>query len=469
MKKFIFIFFLFFTNCVFADFKSLLTDFLENNKKIKSADLAPNMAQKQVDALWGSKQWYLSLSGGKNVTPSRSAQRPEDDFAVGTFDNLNGSIFKTFSWGGELSFNNRYNIFNNQQGKMFIQDFSYKQNLGNDFFGIKFRNEVTAAEYNAQKVAAQIKEVDQSLLQQFFMTYNSARLNKTFVERDLDAKKRAEVRKDSIKKRVDAGLLDSVDLKKAKMGVMYAEEEVKSSMAKLEKDLEDLSSQLSRKVKDEEITPYSFDEAKLPEDVVGSLERNYKIEELKFELMSLDKTIQKINMDFIPEIQLQVSWATDGTGMDVSSTFANNNLWDSDKIKFSGALTFVMPLGWEVNRALKSAKQLEMNQKTYDLDYLREELINMERGIKQRISLVRKNIDSAIERRLISIKALDETNKLYNRGRTYLDNVLISEETLTNTEKGIAGYIFNLEALIAQQAIIYGKLKENLISDPARK
>jgi outer membrane protein TolC len=334
---------------------------------------------------------------------------------------------------------------------------------------MKFRKEVAAAEYNAQKVAAQIKDVDQILLQQFYMTYNSARLNKTLVERDLDAKKRAEVRRDSIKKRVNAGLLEKVDLQKATMGVMYAEEEVKSSQAKLEKDLEDLSSQLSRIVKEDEIPAYSFDGSKLPSDITGSVERNFKVEEIKFELSSLEKTIQKINMDFIPEIQAQGSWATNGSGATWSESLANNNLYDSDDVKFSGAISLVMPLGWEVNRALKATKQIELNQKTYDLDYLMNELINVEKGLKTRISLVRKNIASGVERRLISIKALDETNKLYNRGRTYLDNVLISEETLTNTEKGIAGYIFNLEALLAQQAILYGKLKENLTSSATVK
>ncbi len=447
---------------VFADFKSLLADFLDNNKKIKSANLAPDLAQKQVDILWGSKQWYLSASGGKNVTEGRTNTRPEEDFAVGLFNNYNASIFKTFSWAGELSFNNRVNLLNTNDTKLFIQDISYKQNFGNDFFGMKFRKEVAAAEYNAQKVAAQIKDVDQSLLQQFYMTYNSARLNKTFVERDLDAKKRAEVRRDSIKKRVNAGLLEKVDLQKATMGVMYAEEEVKSSQAKLEKDLEDLSSQLSRMVKEDEIPAYSFDGSKLPSDITGSVERNFKVEEIKFELSSLEKTIQKINMDFIPEIQAQGSWATNGSGATWSESLSNHNLYDSDDVKFSGAISLVMPLGWEVNRALKATKQIELNQKTYDLDYLMNELINVEKGLKTRISLVRKNIASGVERRLISIKALDETNKLYNRGRTYLDNVLISEETLTNTEKGIAGYIFNLEALLAQQAILYGKLKENL-------
>ena len=454
---------------VFADFKSLLADFLENNKKIKSADLAPDLAQKQVDILWGAKQWYLSASGGKNVTESRSAQRPTDDFSVGLFNNYNASIFKTFSWAGELSFNNRVNILNNNEGKVFIQDISYKQNLGNDFFGMKFRDEVSAAEYNAQKVASQIKDVDQSLLQQFYMTYNSARLNKTLVERDLNAKKRAEVRRDSIKKRVNAGLLEKVDLQKGNMGVMYAEEEVKSSKMKLEKDLADLSSQLSRRVKEDDIPPYSFDGTKLPSDITGSVERNFKVEEIKFELSSLDKTLQKINMDFVPEIQAQGSWAVNGSGASWDDALSNNNLWDSDKVKFSGAISLVMPLGWEVNRALKSTKQIEINQKTYDLDYLMDELINMEKGLKERISLVRKNIASGIDRRLISIEALDETNKLYYRGRTYLDNVLISEETLTNTEKGIAGYIFNLEALIAQQAILYGKLKENLMSPSLEK
>jgi outer membrane protein TolC len=463
MKNLIIIFSLIFTNSVFADFKHLLADFLENNKRIKSADLNPDLAQKQVDILWGQKQWYLSASGGKNVTESRSAQRPENDFSVGLFNNYNASIFKTFSWAGELSFNNRVNLLNTNNAKVFIQDISYKQNLGNDFFGIKFRDEVQAAEYNVQKVTAQIKDVDQSLLQQFYMSYNSARLNKTFVERDLDAKKRAEVRRDSIKKRVNAGLLERVDLDKAVMGVMYAEEEVKSSKMKLDKDMEDLSSQLSRRVKEEEIPAYEFDGSKLPSDITGSFEQNFKVEELKFELASLEKTIHKINMDFIPEIQAQGSWATSGSGLTWSESMTQNNLWDSDHVQFSGAVSLVMPLGWEVNRALKSTKQVEINQKIYDLDYMMNELINMEKGLKERVSLIRRNISSGIDRRVISVRALDETNKLYNRGRTYLDNVLISEETLTNTEKSIAGYIFNLEALIAQQAILYGKLKEELL------
>jgi hypothetical protein len=216
-------------------------------------------------------------------------------------------------------------------------------------------------------------------------------------------------------------------------------------------------------VKEEEIPAYEFNGSKLPSDITGSFEQNFKVEELKFELASLEKTIHKINMDFIPEIQAQGSWATSGSGLTWSEATSQNNLWDSDEVKFSGAVSLVMPLGWEVTRALKSAKQVEINQRTYDLDYMMNELINMEKGLKGRIALVRKNIYSGIERRIISVRALDETNKLYNRGRTYLDNVLISEETLTNTEKSIAGYIFNLEALIAQQAILYGKLKEELL------
>ncbi len=440
--------------------QGLLKEFLEKNYLLKSNKLSVDEAAQEWNALWASKTYFLNFSAGFNTTPSRSANREASDFETGDFDNYNLSINKHFNWGGELSFNNRFNAL--KQINQFTQDISYSQNMGRNFFGKSFKLELSMARINKEKTEVIVKGANQALLQKFYMTFISAKFNRTMVNLQTEAKKRAVKRKNNIVKRVDAGMLDKVDAYRAEIAVMAKEEDIKNARFALSENLQEVSTGVHRKVQESEVPYFSLRQVILPGDVKGDIESNFKIGEKKKEILFIKENLKKISRGFLPDINIRLSYKTEGSGFELKDTLDEGNLTNGGKL--AGAVSLVIPLGYEQNRIDRTAKRIALNKQRYEMKNLRSELDNMDSGLNDRVKIIRENIASATKRRRISAKTLEEQNSLYLKGRAPLNTVVIAEEQLILNEMRLAQFLLQLEQILVSQSILYGNLESYLIS-----
>jgi len=460
MKNYTLILLMFFISInLEASTKGLVKEFLEKNYLLKSNNLSVDEAAQEYNALWASKTYFLNFSAGFDTTASRSADRPASDFEVGNFDNYNLSINKTFNWGGEISFNNRLNAF--KQMNNFVQDISYSQNMGRDFFGMSFKLDLSMANINKEKTAIIIKGANQGLLQKFYMTFITAKYNRTMVNLQTEAWKRAVKRKNNIGKRVEAGLLEKVDMYRADIGVMAKDEDVKSARFSLNENLQELSAGVHRKTLEKEIPYFSLKEVLLPGEVKGEIETNFKLAEKKKEIQYIKENLKKIKRGFLPDINIRLSYKTEGSGLELNDTLDEGNLGSGGKV--AGAISLVIPLGFEQNNVDQVSKRIKLNKQKYEIKNLRSELDNMNEGLTERVKIIRKNIASASKRRNISATTLDEQNKLYLKGRAPLDSVVIAEEQLIMNEMRLSGFLLQLEQILVSQSILYGSLENYLL------
>ena len=443
-----------------ASIKGLLNEFLEKNYLLKSNKLSVDESAQEFNALWASKTYFLNFSAGFNTTPSRSANREASDFEAGDFNNYNLSLNKTFNWGGEFSFNNRFNAL--KQINMFTQDISYSQNMGRDFLGKSFKLELAMANINKEKTEVIVKGANQALLQKFYMTFISAKFHRTMVNLQTEAKKRAVKRKDNIVKRVEAGILEKVDAYRAEIAVMAKEEDIKSARFSLNENLQEVSAGVHRKIQESEVPYFSLRKVVLPGEVKGDLESNFKVSEKKKEIKFIKENLKKIKRSFLPDINIRLSYKTEGSGFEVTDTLGEGNLGQGGKL--AGSISLVIPLGYEQNKVDQASKRIALNRQQYQMKNLRSELDNMESGLKDRVEMVRKNIESATKRRRISAKTLEEQNRLYLKGRAPLDTVVIAEEQLILNEMRLAQFLLQLEQILVSQSIIYGDLENYLVS-----
>jgi outer membrane protein TolC len=334
--------------------------------------------------------------------------------------------------------------------------------MGRNFFGKSFKLELSMANINKEKTAVIVKGANQALLQRFYMTFISAKFNRTMVNLQTEAKKRAVRRKDNIVKRVDAGILEKVDAYRAEIAVMAKEEDIKNARFTLNENLQDLSTGVHRKVLEPEVPYFSLRRVLLPGDIKGNVESNFKMAEKKKEINFIRENLKKINRGFLPDINIRLSYKTEGSGFELKDTLDEGNLTNGGKL--AGAVSLVIPLGYEQNKVDQASKRIALNKQRYEIKNLRSELDNMDQGLKDRVQIIRKNIASATKRRRISAKTLKEQNSLYLKGRAPLDTVVIAEEQLILNEMRLAQFLLQLEQILVSQSILYGNLESYLLS-----
>ena len=76
----------------------------------------------------------------------------------------------------------------------------------------------------------------------------------------------------------------------------------------------------------------------------------------------------------------------------------------------------------------------------------------------RKIETLNRNIKSAIIRKKMAKKVLNEYSKLYNKGRADLDSLIRSEENLINTEKIYIKYISDRDIARFNLAYLYGTI-----------
>ncbi|RLA66958.1 MAG: hypothetical protein DRQ88_04805 [Epsilonproteobacteria bacterium] len=441
-----------------ASVQSLVREFLAQNYFLKANKQNVKRSNQIWEELWASKTWWLDVEGGyqNNQQSDLFLQSPIDRFK-GTFSRFQFSIKKEFNWGGSFNFDNQF--FLHKWLIQLNQGVAYSQDLGKNFFGQSFHQELKMARITETETQARVNKENQGLLLKFFQLYNLSRLNKTLMSLHKKAKVRAVKRKENVVKRVNAGLLEKVDLYKSKMNVIAQEQAVRRAEIGLADNIEGLSGLLNRQVKDNEINSFKFDNLRIEKDMLGDTEDNFSLEKLKQEKLKINENLRKIDYSFIPQIKLNISYKSIGE-ISKESQDIFEGIIGTPSYVYGLAINLFMPLTFEPEEVNKSIMRIEQNKNLYTISGVRYELKYREVAQKRKLKIIRKNITSSIQRRRLSYKALKFQSDLYFHGRTELDIVLISERDIVFTEIALAQYVTRLEGNLAELSKIYGKLKE---------
>jgi outer membrane protein TolC len=318
------------------------------------------------------------------------------------------------------------------------------------------------ARYRESETRAKVNSDNQDLLLKFFQLYNMARLDKTRISLHKKARIRAVKREKHVKKRVDAGLLEKVDLYKSKMNVITQEQAMRRAKVSLANNIEGLSGLLNRSVDEKEINSFIFDNLHVEKDMPGDTDDNFALDKLHQEKGKIVEKLKQIDYSFIPNITLDLSYKSIGE-ISRESQDIFEGIIGTPSYVYGASIKLLMPLTFEPEKVDRATARIQQNRNLYLIKGLKYELKYREKAQKRKLKIIRENIKAGLEKRRLSYKALAFQNNLYFHGRTELDMVLISERDIVVTEIGLAEFLARLEGNLAELAKIYAKLKEWLL------
>ncbi len=456
-----------------ANLNQLAKEFLERNSIVAEAKSQIVLAKLDIEAWDTSKTTSLNWVSNYNNNALESYSAFAAQFAGGAFRlpiemQTHGiTLSKDFSWGGNLSFENTYNQIQAQGTQEiygFTQGLTFTQNIGRDFFGQNYRLQGKSLESALKASESQSKgEIEQSLLT-LINNYFAGSLNKSMVELQTEAKKRAERRLDLIKKRVKDGLREKVDLIQAEISLLRAGENVKSAKQSLISNLEALSTSVHRKVEENDVVGFTQKNFMVHLTQTGDVNKNLSLQTLEFQVKALEKSLKVKNNDLMPEVNFQASLKNNNYDPNIGDgvwggTFGKPN--DEVAVGFN----VVWPFGSKPQKVEETKARVQFETAKLKRDRLAINVAQIEKSIMDQIKVLEDNLKSSTSRLKLAQSALDEYTSLYGRGRADLDQLIAAEETLIQTQINHVQYQSQREQLTYQLSFLYGKLTEDLVGE----
>lgn len=447
----------------YADNKSLLTEFMEQNYEVLKAKTDITLSKYDTKNVIDQKFWMLGVSGsygdnsldettGTGATKAKSISK-----AI--------SLTKDFNWGGHLNLSatdasiepNDGNLVVNDDLYLHSQSISYTQDLGSNLFGRNDRMDIAIAN-QAEGLTKSSSELKTSVeLLTFYSSLLQACLNKTMVSLAKEAHKRAVSNTSLIKKRVRDGLREKVDLYQAQMTEKNQWEQVIAAKKALEESRSALSIKLHREVAKGEIELLNL---KSPEylslpDVKweNNLERKLLIEQESFNKLALSK----IDNSFIPAISLVGSYQTNDYAESSSKAFSDGSL-GGDQRELTAALNLSWSIGNSVQKNNEAKQQAQLMLNASELRKKEHSHKDAVQSLYRQVEFVDQSLKSVQDRIVLARKVLKEFEKLYNQGRAGIDRLLDAESRLIATENNYANYIFARKLLVGNLYFLNGSL-----------
>ncbi len=473
MKNIIFLIFSLVSVSLCAGLDQLASEFLERNSIVVESRSQVTLARLDIESWDTSKgtslNWMSNYSNNSLESYSAlAAQVAGGAFRLPIEMQTHGlTLSKDFSWGGNLSFENSYNEIEakgTQKIYGFTQGLTFSQNVGRDFFGQNYKLEGRALESSLKASISQSKnDIDQSLLD-LINNYYSAALNKSLVELQKEAEKRASRRMSLIKKRVKDGLREKVDLIQARITVLQAQENVKSARQSLISNLESLSTAVHRGVEEDDVIGFTENKFRAHKVKIGKINQNQGLQAIEHQVKALEQSLKTQNNNLMPDVNFQASLKNNNydpsLGLGIrGGTFGKAN--DEIAVGFN----VVWPLGNKPQKVEETRARVQFETAKLKRDRLVVNIEQIEKSIKDQISVLMENLKSSNTRLELAKSALEEYTLLYERGRADLDQLIASEETLIQTQINHVQYQSQREQLSYQLSFLYGELAEDLTGE----
>ena len=447
--------------------RKLATEFLEKNIQVYRERERVLQREWDLDKKLQDNRW--TLTGYSNRENNSLARGPLSSSLDEKTTSHGMDLKRTFSFGGDLTFTNELNkmSYNIQTGYPTAYDFSqsiaYGQDLGANFLGRKFSNELAELKTMVEYQKALKDDNIQRELYLFVREYENLRLNETLLHLQREARDRAERRVAFVREQVGNGLKERVDLYQSRMALLSAEEEVRILGANAASGLKGLSQKLQRNLTGEELTLLPLDQKEIPPPPSGGIEQNFSLEANR-----LNENIQKISLrqseyDLFPKINFQIGYTTNDRDQQKKEVFRQGLLssgTNSNALK--AMLSLEMPLSFTSERIEIAQASSRLNIAKAQVSFRKKELEREEEKTLIQLTAVKEKILSARRRQNLARQSLAEYSAFYRRGRASLDQVIRAEEDLINTQKSLAQYIFLRTDLHLLLAVLHGNLETYL-------
>jgi outer membrane protein len=453
-----------------ASFQNLLNDFSISNNDLEILKLDNDFSKLDRADFDGQYDWSLSFELGK-----------DDTYPAGFFDfqsqktsatHASFGLNKSFSWGGDLSFMNTFIDYDLSEwtttapfetGAEVKNVITYNQNLSKDFFGssTRLQDELSQSKYELSESMNKLS-VQQNYFS-FLNNYLNSKLQKTVLMLNRKALARQEKRYKGIVKKYRDGLSQKIDKLQSQIALQNQKTNLKQIRSRFLGELNKLESSLNRQVTESEINEYNFDSVRVSAKVIGDEKTSlvYLSHLKQEEVASLGEQVAGLSKR--PDVNFSASYTINAINSEASDAF-NDAAPGGDNRNLSLALNIIIPLGNTLMRnQLAKARIQKMKVRSIRKASIKNTklMLNL---LSQRIVLLKEKLDLELQKVKMAKLALRENNRLYNLGKTEIEPVLSSEESLINSELSFASSLYEYDLLVARDALTKGKVIELLKS-----
>ncbi len=463
----IFILILLYSSISYPKFHDLKIDYLKNNQDLEIQKLVDQQMNNSEKILESSNQLYLSANVGHLDGRPAGYSAFQADTSTNYF---NATLGKKFWWGGDFQFTSGFNIedisnqnplliggFGGTKANVFSNKIKFSKDLWGNFLGKQYKLNKKILNERSAISKIQTGKISNDGLLELFNTYLNAKFQKSMLNLGRNALSRASKRKRLARNRYNDGLAVKVDKLQSDSSYVAAEENVQTYQLQFEDYLSSLSTLIVRKVKSSDIQD-------------GLSFKSFNTENLE-KSETIDQRLLKQNIA-IAELESRQAKSQDGIEIKLNAEFSrsgvdpkfNEALGDSfSDTTFDNkavSLNVVYPLG-------ENPKSLEAQNKRLqaEIEKIRfKKLSSTLSGNQNKLSLSLKNLEKNIlmsEKKLrIAKSVLREQSRRYEKGQIEIDQVLISEDSITQTEITNLQYIKNYYQLVANSYFTAGKFDQ---------
>ena len=440
-----------------ASLKDFVREYLGESNEVKQSKFSYDNQMLLTELEESKRPWTLAASSSFEDSTLETSP-----FSLNTGNQKSNteaiSLSKEFVWGGELSFTGTlYDLESSSNVKSYTQALTYSQDIGQNFFG---RNDFLSSDIAKETEDYQKLKFDGTKSQSIvnlISDYLEVRRQKTLLSLQENAYKRSLKRLNLVKKQVRDGIKEKVDLYSSQTAHSFQTEVLDEKKATLANELRDLETRMERKVELSKIKPFSITKEDLKDIPNGEINSNLSVKAIKKKISYLNKELKKSDNTMFPSISLKGTYETNN--YETVDNPVSDGTFGSDNNNKAVSLTISMPLGFQVEKnAYKRAKLTKMEaeySQRLALVSVRNNILNYKRNIKR----LDKNIASVANRYDLAKKTVREYNRLYNKGRASLDQVIRAEEDLINTETSFVEYKLARKKQYYGLLDIYGQLE----------
>lgn len=456
-----------------ASFNQLLDEFLQSNTDIKSSQEDFKITQLKYESTMLSKGLQLSLSSlyDDNKLDTSSAI----NFSSSKSMLYSLGLSKSFFSGTTVTLNN--NLTNTDRTMVnsaflgsspavineFNQEVTITQSLGKNFAGQIERNLRDQAKKSVSIQDIATKEYADGKVTEFYSAYLQAVLALENMHLQERAYQRAIARTKLVRKKWRDGLVEKVEVLQAHNTQMSQKETLQTYKVNLSSALKKLGSLIHRTITSKEIVVPELDELKISSYPTGEITKSYGHQRLKKSLELEKMKLIQGEDNTLPTIELSAGYKTNNFDEKRSEALKNGYLGQGDnEIKVGVTLTTQWGSKSEKNALEQQRAALRKSKYTlskYEVDFSLEK-----KALTAELELLGKNMALALERVNIANQVLREYTRLYRVGKTDLDQLIRSEESLIGTEVSLISYYISYEQKAITLAKLYGNVERYLRS-----
>ncbi len=468
---FVFSLFFSFNGNAESTLRDFVTELLTANSKVLESQTLFKQSKIDLKLHKASQNWSLFYDMGLKDSKLESAPF----FTSSPQKNYNYTLGVKKNWynGGELILSNTANMtkgsnpFGGLNGEIngFTQSISYSLDFGANFLGRRIKKEFQVLQEKKNLNKKRWALIEDEKILELSLNFTQVKLAISNVDLNTEALERAKKRERLIRSRVQDGLKLKVDLYQSEITTQAQKEALFSSIVLKDQSLETLGKQVHRAIEEREMTAFDFKKNETIKKVLaqrGARKDNKSMIVLERQLAIVVSNLEISSYSRLPAIKMSASYLSNDYDSDLSKALDRGKIGaDTREIQLS--LNLNWSIGSESASLSKERYFLEESLIKRKKENLAKNILLSERTLLKKIEILNQNLESAQKRKSLARKVLKEYNKLYNRGRVDLDNVIRAEESLISTELSFVNFLSERNKASYQLAYLYGNISTYIL------